>query len=215
MTRTIIAASFIAIVAAAAAAVQKPQLTTASAAAAVTFDFKDPKGVNAIGFFVDSELEPIMGFVRGIEGEITYDPSSPESFRGEIRFAATDIACSNPRMSQVLAGADWLSAEQFGRVAFTFNGVSAANRVDDHTARLTVSGRLELRGVTIDKPVEITATHVPGGAAKRGAAKSGDLLVLRSSFAIDRTDFNLKPEGPFNKVGRAIDLNVAIAGYSK
>ena len=59
-------------------------LTIAATASAASdeFDFKDPKGVNAIYFVLDSELEPIMGMATGISGTVTFDPrtrrTSPE-----------------------------------------------------------------------------------------------------------------------------------------
>ena len=61
----------------------------------------------------------------------------------------------------------------------------------ENVARLTVKGRLQVRGIGVDKTVDILATFVPGGATKRGAGK-GDLLVLRSRFALDRTEFRLQ-----------------------
>ena len=40
------------------------------------FDFKDSKRVNSLSFFLDSELEPIMGVASGISGKISYDPKA-------------------------------------------------------------------------------------------------------------------------------------------
>ncbi|MEM7227453.1 MAG: YceI family protein [Planctomycetota bacterium] len=192
-----------------------PVQTTTATASAMTFDFKDPKGVNAISFMLDSELEPIVGFASGLSGTISYDPVNPESFQGALELDAGKINTSNPRMTSVLQGADWLDLSNHLMVRFVFSETIAVERTRGNDARLWVKGMLSVRGIEVEKVVMIDATYVEGGAARRGGAKEGDLLVLRSNFSIDRTEFNLKPATPFATVAQDIELNVAIAGYSK
>ena len=50
----------------------------------VTFDFKDPKGINGVTFLMDSSLEPIVGTVAGVAGTVTYDPADPTSLSGHV-----------------------------------------------------------------------------------------------------------------------------------
>ncbi len=186
-----------------------------AAAESMTFDFKDPKGVNAIGFFVDSELEPIMGVGSGVSGTITYDPEDPSSFAGSISLSAENLNASNPRMTEVMQGADWLGIAEHAKVTFTFNNVSEVTMNEDGKAQLKVDGELSLVGMTKPMSVMIQADHIPDGAAKRGGAKEGDLLVLRSMFRVNRTDFGIKEDMGGDKVGEEIGIVVAIVGYSK
>jgi hypothetical protein len=46
-------------------------------AAPLTFDFKDPKGVNNVQFSLDAPLESITGTGTGISGSVTFDPAPP------------------------------------------------------------------------------------------------------------------------------------------
>ena len=195
------------------AAVATPVQQTAPAAQ--TFDFKDPKGVNAIGFHLDSELEPIIGFASGITGTIDYDPSRPESFRGALELDAGKINTSNSRMTSVLQGADWIDLANHLVVRFDFDEVLGVDRHVDNVAHLWVKGRLSMAGVSQEKIVKVEATYLVDGAARRGGARDGNLLVLRSNFSVDRMGYGLKPEAGTATVARDIDLTVGIAGYSK
>jgi len=195
--------------------IASPAMPESTSAETMTFDFEDPKGVNAISFMLDSELEPIVGFANGLTGTVTYDPANPSSFRGALELDAGKVNCSNPRMTSVLQGADWLDLSNHLTIRFEFRETIGVDHVRDNEAMLWVKGRLSVRGISVDKIVRIHATHINDGAARRGGAQSGDLLVLRSEFTIDRTAFDLKPATPFATVARDIELDVAIAGYSK
>lgn len=41
---------------------------------------------------------------------------------------------------------------------------------------------------------------------------NGDLLVIRASFAIKRSDYGINPKAPEEKVSDTIDLTLSIAG---
>ena len=42
--------------------------------------------------------------------------------------------------------------------------------------------------------------------------QKGDLLVIRASFAVKRSDFGINPKAPEDKVADTIDLTLSIAG---
>ena len=46
-------------------------------AAPLSFDFKDPKGVNNVQFKLDAPLESITGTGTGISGRVSFDPARP------------------------------------------------------------------------------------------------------------------------------------------
>lgn len=179
-----------------------------------TFDFKDPKGVNAVGIFLDGDVEQIFGVADGIAGTVTYDPQNPSSFKGEITLAVSSIRLANKRMTEVLMGAEWLAEEKYKTIKVKFLNATVDEK-DEDGVELDVKSQIMAMGKTIDKTLEITADYVPDGAEKRGGGLTGDLLVLTCEFEIDRRDLGIKPDMGSSHVAHKIELTVGIAGYEK
>ena len=89
--------------------------------------------------------------------------------------------------------------------------VAAAEEGDEKV--LTVKGTLSLGPASVQKTVNIAVIHLPDAASKRGQAESGDLLVLRSQFTVDRQDLGIENDSP--SVGPEIGVFVPIVGYSQ
>jgi polyisoprenoid-binding protein YceI len=176
------------------------------------FDFKDPKGVNAIGIRLDSLLEPIAGVASGISGEITFDAAAPDKMRGTLVLEAASVGMSNPAMTKVLHTEEWLDVAGHPTIEYAIRDVVGVAKTGENAWDLVVAGTLTLKGVTREKEVTISATYLPGKYEERNHKGSGDLLILRSSFAVDRTQHNIKPELPPVTVARDIRLDVGIVG---
>ena len=58
----------------------------------------------------------------------------------------------------------------------------------------------------------ITLTYLKGKLGQRVPNMNGDLLVIRASFAIKRSDYGINPKAPEEKVSDTIDLTLSIAG---
>src|SRR5687767_4789452 len=95
-------------------------LITAAAlsAAPQTFDFKDPKGVNAIQFNLDSVLEPISGSANGVSGTVSFDPANPAATTGKIAVATASLTVTNSMMTDHLRGDKWLNAPANPEITF-------------------------------------------------------------------------------------------------
>ena len=74
-------------------------------AAPKAYDFKDPKGVNAIQFTLDSVLEPIVGTAGAVEGTVTFDPADVAATKGAIEVEAASLTVPNAKMTEHLVGA--------------------------------------------------------------------------------------------------------------
>ena len=87
-------------------------------AAPTSFDFKDPKGVNAIQFSLDSLLEPISGTGSGVSGLVSFDPANVGATSGKIVVTTASLTVSNSMMTDHLRGEKWLNAPVHPEIVF-------------------------------------------------------------------------------------------------
>lgn len=183
------------------------------AAAPINFDFKDPKGVNAIQFSLDSVLEPIAGTASGITGKLTFDPANPAATTGKISVATTSLVVPNALMNEHLLGDAWLNAPAHPAITFELTrleGVKTANNVTAATA----TGKFTLKGVTKEITVPVTITYLADAFGKRinKPEVKGDLIVLRGAFSVVRGDYGIQPGKNEDKVNTEIKLSLAVVG---
>ena len=181
-------------------------------ASAADFEFKDPKGVNSVQFLLDSEVEPIMGQASGVSGTIAFDPAAPEKTTGKIAVETESIHFQNQKMTDTLRQPDWLNTKQFTEITFAFKQVKSAKKSGENGFEMEVTGDFTCAGVTKELTVPVRATYLKGKAGERLQGAKGDLLVLRSEFAIKRSDFKIKPGMMNAVVAEDIHIRVSITG---
>jgi len=181
-------------------------------AAPISFDFKDPKGVNAVGFHLDSVLEPISGTAGGVTGTVSFDPAAPVSTSGKIVVAAASLKVPNGTMTDHLLSDGWIDAK--GHPEITFELVKLDNvKIAGTTTTADASGKFTLKGVTKDVTVPVKITYLADALEKRTKpGNKGDLLVVRGEFTILRGDYGIKPGQNEDKVANEIKLSIAIVG---
>lgn len=180
------------------------------------FDFRDPKGVNSVSFLLDSTFEPIMGVASGISGTVTFDAKKPGNMTGSIIVETASLHHSNPGMTSKMKEPDWMGAAEYPTIEFTFKEVKEVEELDKNVHKLTVFGAITCKGVTKEMTIPITVTYLKGKLGKRLRGKRGDLLVLRSTFTIKRTDFGIKPKMSDTVVANDVEIRVSIVGaYTK
>lgn len=185
--------------------------TSAAIAAPVSFDFKDPKGVNNVVFQLDAPLESINGTASGISGTITADPANPADVKGKIIVASESLHVPNPIMKGHLHGADWLDVKTHPEIVFELKTVTNVKR-DGNSGTADVQGTFTLHGISKDITVPVTVTFLPGRLKDRGGDQEGDLLVVRSKFEINRSDFDIKAGQATDKVAEQISISLSLAG---
>jgi polyisoprenoid-binding protein YceI len=192
-------------------------LATAVMAAPQTFDFKDPKGINNAAFKVDAPLEAINGTASGISGTVTFDVENPGATKGKIVVAAKTMTLPNTMQQGHMRGAQWMDVEKFPEITFDATELKNVKTEGDVTTADAV-GTFTCKGVAKEMTVPIKLTYLKGKLGERmkgmPGAKDGDLLVIRSTFSIKRSDFNINPGQMEDKVSEAIEISLSIAGAS-
>ena len=187
-------------------------LVTSLNAAPISFDFKDPKGVNAVGFQLDSLLEPIAGTAGGVTGTVSFDPAAPASTSGKIVVAAASLKVPNGTMTDHLLSDGWIDAK--GHPEITFELVKLDNvKTTGTSTTADATGKFTLKGLTKEITVPVKLTYLADALEKRTKpGNKGDLLVVRGEFTILRADYGIKPGQNEDKVANEIKLSLAIVG---
>ena len=182
-------------------------------AAPVSFDFKDPKGVNAISFHLDSLLEPISGTANGITGTVDFDPAQPAKLSGKIVVSTPSLKVTNDTMREHLLSDGWLNAAANPEIVFEIKDLKMA-QTEGNTTTGTAVGLFSLKGVTKEISVPVKITYLEGAFGKRinKPELGGALLVVRGEFSISRSDYGIRPGQNEDKVADEIELSLALVG---
>lgn len=177
-----------------------------------SFDFEDAKGVNSVSFILDAPLEQINGNAKGITGTVTFDPEAPEATSGKIVVATDSLTVTNDKMQEKMLGEDWLDAGKYPGIVFDAKSLTKVE-ASDTNFKAHLTGHFTLKGITKEITIPVTLTYLSGmlGARTNGKAE-GDLLVIRASFTINRSEYGIKPGQSADKVAEEIELRLAIAG---
>lgn len=188
-------------------------LTGILSAAPIAFDFKDPKGVNAIQFHLDSVLEPISGVANAVTGTVSFDPANPGATSGKIVVASNSLTVSNSTMTEHLRGKNWVDVEANPEITFELTKLENVKTSGNDTTA-TATGKFTLKGVTKDISVPVKLTYLAGAYGKRlnKPELGGDLLVIRGEFSITRGDYGLQPGKNEDKVNTEVKLSLGIVG---
>ena len=186
-------------------------LAVSAGAAPLAFDFKDPKGVNAIQFALDSVLEPIVGTASGVTGTVSFDPTAPAATTGKIIVAAKSLVVPNATQAGHLLGKDWLDTATHPEITFELAKLADVKTSGGETTA-TAAGKFTLKGVTNEISVPVKLSYLVDAMGKRVPGTKGDLLVVRGEFSIRRADYGIQPGQNEEMVNPVVKLTVAIVG---
>ena len=186
-------------------------ITGAALAAPLTFDFKDPKGVNNAVFKLDAPLEAINGSASGITGTVLFDPANPAATKGKIVVAADSLTVPNSMMQVHLHSPMWMDVAAHKEITFEAKELKNVKTAGDKTTA-DAHGTLTIKGAAKEVTAPITLTYLKDKLGMRVPNMKGDLLVIRANFAIKRSDYGINPKAPEDKVSDTIDLTLSIAG---
>lgn len=189
-------------------------LSFAAMAEPENFDFKDPKGVNNVVFRTDAPLESINGTATDIAGTVAYDPAHPEATKGKIVVKAASLHVPNATMQGHLQGAMWLDVAKNPDITFEALKLDKVKTTDNATTA-DITGTMTLHGVSKEVTAkDVKITFLKDKLKDRFPQLNGDLLVIRASFIIKRSDFGINKGNMEDKVSDEIQLNLSIAGQA-
>ncbi|MGZ5546240.1 MAG: YceI family protein, partial [Limisphaerales bacterium] len=180
-------------------------------AAPEMFDFKDPKGVNNAIFKTDAVLESINGAANGVSGTVAFDPQNPGATTGKIVVAANSLTVPNKMMNGHLFSPMWLDVEKYPEITFEVKTLKNVKTTGE-TTTADAAGTFTLHGVSKDLTVPVKLTYLPDKLGQRVPNMKGDLLVVRTSFEIKRSEFKINAGQNNDKVSDEINLSLSIAG---
>lgn len=132
--------------------------------------------------------------IRGLDGEITFDPRNVTASRAVIRIDPMTVDTGLPDFDREIG------TSFFGGKPITFTSTTLAP-TGPTTGRLT--GDLSLNGVT--KPVTLEVTFNGGGPMMRSNAPT---LGFSATGVVKRSDFNVAPQLPAAALSDEIRLQI-------
>ena len=176
-----------------------------------TFDFKDPKETNAVSLTIDAVLEPVVGWAGGVTGYCTVDPAHPEKTVGRIEVAVDSITFSNSGYSNSVRGYG-LQNKKFPKIVCAFKKILSGKKVSETRYVGEVLVDFTIKGVTRPLTVPLDIRYFPKKARQRDGINDGDLVVVRSKFAVSRKAFGVAQEVPEEVCSDAVEVGVALVG---
>jgi polyisoprenoid-binding protein YceI len=144
---------------------------------------------------------------------VTFDPAQPAVTKGKIVVASNSLRVANPTMQGHLQSDQWLDVAKYPEISFEVKELKNAKTAGDITTA-DAAGTFSVKGISKELTIPVKLTYLKDKLGSRVPNMKGDLLVLRSSFHIKRTDFGIKPGEGEEKVSDTIELILSIAGAS-
>lgn len=175
-------------------------------AGAKTAKLNDKIRANQVEWLSDAPMEKIKGTAAGVQGSFTIDPAKLDAISGSASFAVADMKSGNATRDRHLKGKEWLDAEAFPRVTFSFDGAKVI-KVEGDKASLEVRGTMELHGVKQAMTVPVTVTWKAASADT--ARVPGDWVKIDTKFEVKLADYKIK--GKEGVVGDKVGTSIAIS----
>src|ERR1043165_2608331 len=179
-------------------------------AAPQTFDFKDPKGVNNAIFKTDAVLESINGTANGISGTVTYDPQNPAATKGKIVLATGSHHVGNPKMKEHLHSQMWMDVTKYPEIIFELSSLENM-KTQGEVVSGDAKGKLTIKGTTRDITAPVKLTYLKDKLKARIPGREGDLLVIRSTLPVTRSEFGINASQFEDKVSNDIAISLSVA----
>jgi polyisoprenoid-binding protein YceI len=116
----------------------------------------------------------------------------------------------NPKMQEHLHGSMWMDVTKFKEITFELDSLANV-KTTENTTTADAKGKLTVKGVTKEITTPVKLTYLKDKLKAR-SGKDGDLLVIRSNFAVKRTDYGINAAQVEDKVSNEIEISLSVAG---
>lgn len=188
-------------------------IASTALAGVIEFDMKDPKGVNNVAFHLDAPLESMGGTASGITGKVHFDPANPAATKGKIVIAVSSMSVPNAKMTEHIMGEQWMNAASYPEIVFDVKSLTDVKTVGS-AVQGVANGTMTLKGVSKEMSIPVSLTYLEDAMGKRQPNTKGDILVIRSSFTLLRSDFGVNAGKNEDKVGNEVELKLSLAGFA-
>ncbi|MEM9073297.1 MAG: YceI family protein [Myxococcota bacterium] len=154
-----------------------------------------------VNFKSEAPLETINGVNNDATGSVSLDPSNLSGASGTITVPVASFRTGIDLRDEHLRGSDWLDAENHPNATFEITGIRGGSSLTaDEDARLQVTGRFTMHGVTRDVTARVRA---------KWDGSSG--LRARAQFTIRLDQFNVSINPAVRlKVSNEIQITIDI-----
>ena len=156
----------------------------------------DPRHASVVARLSHFGLSNYALLLRGVEGEIVYDPRTPLASKVTVNIDPTTVDTGIDTFDEEIES-KFFEAGKHPKMTFTSRGLSA---VVGNKGKL--QGDLTWRGVTRPVTLDVTFNGVAGNM--RGTPTMGFSAV----GSIKRSDFGVAPQLPANVVGDVVTLQI-------
>jgi polyisoprenoid-binding protein YceI len=158
--------------------------------------------------------ETIAGSATDVSGTVMFDPANPGATKGKIVVEAKSLTVPNGMMKQHMHGGMWLDVEKNPEITFEIKELKNAKTEGDKITG-DAAGTFTLKGTSKEITMPVTLTYLKDKLSERIPGKKGDLLVVRGTFSIQRSDFNVNAHNNEDKVADKIELTLGVAGTAE
>jgi polyisoprenoid-binding protein YceI len=141
----------------------------------------------------------VNGRFHGVRGMITADEADPSHSSVEVEIDAASIDTRNAERDAYLRSADFLAVQHYPTITFRSTRVEGVEN-----DRLQVVGELTIRGTTRQVVLETT---FEGRRRNRDGCR---VAAFTATTTVNRSDFGLRWNIPFEGAGLAVDHTVTI-----
>ena len=157
----------------------------------------------------DAQFENFTGQTHNVEGSIKFDPAK-KGGSGRIDVDLTSLDTGIALRNEHLRSEMWFNTEKYPEATFEATGVHH-KRGDLYE----VTGKLTLHGVTKTIKANCVVRYIKESEATRKAMFKGDVLQVKTDFAIRLADFGVMiPDMAKGKVAETIQAHLNVFAQS-